>query len=131
MQTGVIATESIYEVDRGANTDPEEFPALLDHVCQSVSGSQVFIQVSLVRLPERLLPVHHPVSITRGASAAKSQTMKHVSNGRCFLCLCFSFLSSFHSTLLSYLVNDKANVSCFSQCTEDTLLCNDGDTKRG
>lgn len=78
MQTGVIATESIYEVDRGTNTDPEEFPALLDHVCQSVSGSQVFIQVSLVRLPERLLPVHHPVSITRGASAAKSQTMKHL-----------------------------------------------------
>lgn len=32
------------------NTDPEEFSALLDHVCQAVSGSQVLIQVSLVRL---------------------------------------------------------------------------------
>lgn len=106
VQTGVIATESIYEVDRGTNTDPEEFPALLDHVCQSVSGSQVFIQVSLVRLPERLLPVHHPVSITRGASAPKSQTMKHVSNGRCFR-------KRFISSVCAFLSPSPSTLPCF------------------
>lgn len=44
-----------------STTDPEEFPALLDHVCQAMSGSQVLIQVSLVRLSQVLLPVHHPL----------------------------------------------------------------------
>lgn len=44
------------------NTDPEEFPALLDHVRQPVSGSQVFVQVPLVRLSQHLPPVHHPVA---------------------------------------------------------------------
>lgn len=43
-------------------TDPEEFPALLDHVCQAMSGSQVLIQVSLVRLSQCLLPVYHPLT---------------------------------------------------------------------
>lgn len=42
-------------------TDPEEFPALLDHVCQAMSGSEVFIQVPLVWFSECLLPVHHPL----------------------------------------------------------------------
>lgn len=44
-----------------STTNPEEFPALLDHVCQAMSGSQVLIQVSLVRLSQVLLPVHHPL----------------------------------------------------------------------
>lgn len=43
-------------------TDPEEFAALLDHVCQAVSGSQVLIQVPLVWLSQCLLPVHHPLT---------------------------------------------------------------------
>lgn len=47
-------------------TDPEEFAALLDHVCQSVSGSQVLVQVSLVRLSQHLLPVHHPLTKEEG-----------------------------------------------------------------
>lgn len=47
-------------------TDPEEFPALLDHVCQAMSGGQVLIQVSLVRLSQCLLPVHHPLTIAEG-----------------------------------------------------------------
>lgn len=44
------------------STDPEEFPALLDHVCQAMSGSQVLIQVSLIWLSQCLLPVHHPMT---------------------------------------------------------------------
>ncbi len=47
-------------------TDPEEFPALLDHVCQAMSGSQVLVQVSLVRLSQCLLPVHHPLTKEEG-----------------------------------------------------------------
>lgn len=43
-------------------TYPEEFPALLDHVCQAMSGSQVLVQVPLVWLPECLFPVHHPLT---------------------------------------------------------------------
>lgn len=43
-------------------THPEEFPALLDHMCQAMSGSQVLIQVSLVWLSQCLLPVHYPLT---------------------------------------------------------------------
>lgn len=47
------------------STDPEEFPALLDHVRQAMGGSQVLIQVPLIRLPQSLLSVHHSVSQMR------------------------------------------------------------------
>lgn len=47
-------------------TDPEEFPALLDHVCQAMSGSQVLIKVPLVRLSQCRLPVHHPLTKEKG-----------------------------------------------------------------
>lgn len=42
------------------STHPEELPALLDHVRQAVGGSQVLVQVPLIRLPQSLLSVHHP-----------------------------------------------------------------------
>lgn len=41
-------------------TNPEELPALLQHVSQAVGGGQVLVQVSLVRLAKGRLPVHHP-----------------------------------------------------------------------
>lgn len=59
-------TESTHSAPLLVATDPEEFPALLDHVCQAMSGSQVLVQVSLVRLSQRLLPVHHPLAKEEG-----------------------------------------------------------------
>ena len=44
----------------GPCTDPEKLTALLDHVGQTVGGGQVLVQVPLIRLPQGLLPVHHP-----------------------------------------------------------------------
>lgn len=59
-------------------TDPEEFPALLDHVRQAVSGSQVLIQVSLVRLSQCLLPVHHPLTKEEGGRGGQVDTTRLV-----------------------------------------------------
>lgn len=42
------------------STNPEELPALLQHVSQAVGGGQVLVQVPLVWLAKRGLPVHHP-----------------------------------------------------------------------
>ena len=48
------------------STDPEQLPALLDHVGEAVGGGQVLVQVPLVGLPQGRLPVHHPLTPGRG-----------------------------------------------------------------
>lgn len=55
------------------NTDPEEFSALLEHVCQAMGGGKVLVQVSLVRLSQRLLPVHHPLRKAQGKDELTQQ----------------------------------------------------------
>lgn len=64
---------------KNSTTDPEEFPALLDHVCQAVSRSQVLVQVPLVWLSQCLFPVHHPLTSERGQKQADTSRLETAS----------------------------------------------------